>query len=141
MNHQLAYLFIVASSLGLDRAHKAMFTELAVLYSKYKPEKLQEHLELFPDRINLPKIIRVCQTNAQWKELTYLYKLSKEPENAVMTMINHPVEAWDHNEFKSTVAKVSNPEAVYKVLSHSLLPFPPHHTHALHMINGCVSEY
>ncbi len=92
-----------------------MFTELAILYSKYKPEKLQEHLELFPDRISLPKVIRWCQTNAQWKELTYLYKASNEHENAAMTMINHPVEAWDHNEFKSIIAKVNNLDTTYKV--------------------------
>lgn len=92
-----------------------MFTELAILYSKYKPEKLQEHLELFPDRINIPKVIRVCQTNCQWKELTYLYKASGEHENAAMTMINHPVEAWEHNEFKATITKVNNLETVYKV--------------------------
>jgi hypothetical protein len=93
-----------------------MFTELAILYSKYKPEKLQEHLELFPDRISLPKVIRWCQTNGQWKELTYLYKASNEHENAAMTMITHPVEAWEHNEFKSIITKVNNLDTTYKVL-------------------------
>lgn len=34
-----------------------MFTELAILYSKYKPEKMREHLELFWSRVNIPKVI------------------------------------------------------------------------------------
>ena len=38
---------LLEASLGLERAHMGMFTELSILYSKYKPEKLREHLELF----------------------------------------------------------------------------------------------
>merc|ERR1719427_854331 len=33
-----------------QRAHMGMFTELAILYSKYKPNKMREHLELFWSR-------------------------------------------------------------------------------------------
>ena len=33
-----------------------IFTELAILYSRYKPEKLMEHLKLFVSRINIPKV-------------------------------------------------------------------------------------
>ena len=32
--------------MGLERAHMGMFTELAILYSKYKPSKMKEHLEV-----------------------------------------------------------------------------------------------
>ena len=41
---------------GLERAHMGMFTELAILYSKYKPQKMREHLELFWSRVNIPKV-------------------------------------------------------------------------------------
>jgi len=44
------------SATGLERAHMGMFTELAILYSKYKPEKMREHLELFWSRVNIPKV-------------------------------------------------------------------------------------
>lgn len=33
-----------------------MFTELAILYSKFKPQKMREHLELFWSRVNIPKV-------------------------------------------------------------------------------------
>ena len=46
------FLFFV----GLERAHMGMFTELAILYSKYKTEKMREHLELFWSRVNIPKV-------------------------------------------------------------------------------------
>ena len=47
---------LLEASLGLERAHMGMFTELSILYSKYKPEKLREHLELFWSRVNIPKV-------------------------------------------------------------------------------------
>ena len=47
---------LLEASLGLERAHMGMFTELAILYSKYKPTKLREHLELFWSRVNIPKV-------------------------------------------------------------------------------------
>lgn len=47
---------LLEAGLGLERAHMGMFTELAILYSKYKPEKMREHLELFWSRVNIPKV-------------------------------------------------------------------------------------
>ncbi len=50
---------MLEAALGLERAHMGMFTELAILYSKYKPAKMKEHLELFWSRVNIPKVNRV----------------------------------------------------------------------------------
>lgn len=38
-----------------------MFTHLAVLYSKYKPEKMREHLELFWSRVNIPRVLKAAE--------------------------------------------------------------------------------
>lgn len=53
---------LLEAALGLERAHMGMFTELAILYSKFKPQKMREHLELFWSRVNIPKVqaISVC---------------------------------------------------------------------------------
>lgn len=59
-----------------------IFTELGCLYAKYKAEKLMEHLKLFSTRINIPKLIRVCETQQHWKELTFLYIQYDEYDNA-----------------------------------------------------------
>lgn len=48
---------LLEAALGLERAHMGMFTELAILYSKFKPQKMPEHLELFWSRVNIPKVI------------------------------------------------------------------------------------
>jgi len=47
---------LLEAALGLERAHMGMFTELSILYSKFKPEKMKEHLELFWSRVNIPKV-------------------------------------------------------------------------------------
>jgi clathrin heavy chain len=43
-----------------------------------------------------------------WRELHFLYVHYEEFDNAAMTQILHPAEAWDHNSFKDTIIKVSN---------------------------------
>lgn len=50
---------MLEAALGLERAHMGMFTELAILYSKFKPQKMREHLELFWSRVNIPKVIQI----------------------------------------------------------------------------------
>ena len=67
---------LLEASLGLERAHMGMFTELAILYSKYKPEKLKEHLELFWSRVNIPKV-------SLWLDLLDLATDWKKPSSSV----------------------------------------------------------
>ena len=50
---------LLEAALGLERAHMGMFTELAILYSKYKPQRMREHLELFWSRVNIPKVTEI----------------------------------------------------------------------------------
>lgn len=54
--HYNELITLMEAALGLERAHMGMFTELAILYSKYKPAKMREHLELFWSRVNIPKV-------------------------------------------------------------------------------------
>merc|ERR1719506_2577316 len=84
---------VMEAGLGLERAHMGIFTELAVLYSKYKEEKLMEHIKLFWSRLNIRKMLKACEEGAQWEELTFLYLHYDEFDNAVLSMIAHPTEA------------------------------------------------
>ncbi|XP_054097659.2 clathrin heavy chain 2 isoform X3 [Callithrix jacchus] len=52
-------ILLLEAALGLEQAHMGMFTELAILYSKFKPQKMLEHLELFWSRVNIPKVANV----------------------------------------------------------------------------------
>ncbi|KAG9509753.1 Clathrin heavy chain 1, partial [Fragariocoptes setiger] len=107
---------LLESALGLERAHMGMFTELAILYSKYKPQKMKEHLELFWSRVNTPKVLRAAELAHLWAELVFLYDKYEEYDNAVLTMINHPSEAWREGHFKEMITKVANIELYFKAI-------------------------
>ena len=136
---------LLEASLGLERAHMGMFTELAILYSKYKPEKLKEHLELFWSRVNIPKVslwldlldlatersdfflkiethkfsfqvLRAAEQAHLWAELVFLYDKYEEYDNAVLAMMAHPTEAWRESHFKDIVTKVANIELYHKAI-------------------------
>jgi clathrin heavy chain len=93
-----------------------MFTELAILYSKYKPSKMKEHLELFWSRVNIPKVLRAAEQAHLWAELVFLYDKYEEYDNAIITMMKHPTEAWRENHFKDIITKVANIELYYKAV-------------------------
>ncbi|KAM5263324.1 clathrin heavy chain 2 [Ctenodactylus gundi] len=107
---------LLEAALGLEQAHMGMFTELAILYSKFKPQKMPEHLELFWSRVNIPKVLRAAEQAHLWAELVFLYDKYEEYDKAVLTMMSHPTEAWKEGQFKDIIAKVANVELYYKAL-------------------------
>ncbi|KAL0900597.1 hypothetical protein Bca101_084558 [Brassica carinata] len=115
---------LMESGLGLERAHMAIFTELGVLYARCSYEKLMEHIKLFSNRLNIPKLIRACDEQQHWQELTYLYIQYDEFDNAATTVMNHSPEAWEHVRFKEIVAKVANVELYYKAVQFYLQEHP-----------------
>ena len=103
-------LSLLEAALSLERAHMGIFTELAILYSKYKPEKLMEHLKLFVSRINIPKVIKAAEKAHLWPELVFLYIKYDEFDNAALAMIERSADAWEHNQFKDVIVRVANIE-------------------------------
>ncbi|MED6187585.1 hypothetical protein PIB30_077852, partial [Stylosanthes scabra] len=115
---------LMESGLGLERAHMGIFTELGVLYARYRSDKLMEHIKLFSTRLNIPKLIRACDEQQHWKELTYLYIQYDEFDNAATTVMNHSPEAWDHMQFKDIIVKVASVELYYKAVHFYLQEHP-----------------
>merc|ERR1719198_2352966 len=83
-----------------------------------------EHLKLFWSRLNIRKMLKACEESAQWEELTFLYLHYDEFDNAVLSMIAHPTEAFEHVKFKDTIAKVTNTEIFYKAIDFYLAQQP-----------------
>lgn len=110
----LELIALLEAGLNLERAHMGMFTELAILYSKYAPEKLKEYLEMYATRANIPKVLRAAEAACLWSELVFLYEKYDEFDNAVLTMMKHPTDAWQEGRFKDLIIKVANSEIFYK---------------------------
>ncbi|KAL1731173.1 hypothetical protein EV714DRAFT_249463 [Schizophyllum commune] len=115
---------LLEAGLSLERAHMGIFTELAILLSKYRPAKLMEHLKLFVARINIPKVIRAAEEGHLWPELVFLYIKYDEFDNASLAMIERSADAWEHNMFKETIVRVANVEIYYKALNFYLAEQP-----------------
>jgi len=98
-------------------AGAAIFTELAILYAKFKPEKLMEHIKLYQSRFQLPKVIRECERHRHFSELNLLFMQHQEYDNAAGNMMEHPSVAWDHTQFKECLNKVANPEVYYRAIN------------------------
>ena len=60
--------------------------------------------------------MRAAEQAHLWSELVFLYDKYEEYDNAVITMMNHPTEAWKESMFKDVVTKVANIELYYKAL-------------------------
>lgn len=113
------------AGLGLDRAHMGMFTGLGVLYAKYRPEKLMEHIKLYHKRVNYHRLIRICEQYYHWAEARFLYTHNDEYDNAAKLMIQHPAVAWEHEVFKETMAKASSTELGIQAI-HFYINYHPH---------------
>lgn len=97
---------------------------MCVYFARYKPEKLMEHLKLFSTRINIPRLIRVCEEAEHWRELSYLYVQYDEYDNAAMVMMTHSPVAWEHVTFKDVAVKVSSVDVHYKAIGFYLEEHP-----------------
>lgn len=115
---------LLESGIGLEKAHMGIFTELGVLYARFRPEKLMEHLKLFSTRLNVPQLIRICEELELWKELTFLYVQYDEYDNALGVMISHSEHAWEHVQFKDVAVKVKAADTLYKGIAFYLQEHP-----------------
>merc|ERR1711871_1078185 len=114
---------LMEQGLGLENAHSGVFTELGVLYSKYLPEKLMEHIKIFHARMNVVKLLRACEKALLWTEAVYLYKEDGQHDAAVKVMTEHAL-AFAHDLFLDCVQKVRNPEVQYKAITFYITQHP-----------------
>jgi clathrin heavy chain len=126
-------MHLMEQGLGLDNAHSGIFSELAVLYSKYTPEKLMEHIKIFWSRMNVVKVLRACEKALLWTETVYLYKEDGQHDAAIRTMVDHCV-AFQQELFLDCVQKVRNPEVHYKAITFYVAQHPMQLTRLLQVL-------
>lgn len=60
-------------------------------------------------------MVRAAEQAHLWSELVFLYDKCQEYDNAVGTMIDHPM-SWRESHFKDIATKVANVELFYKAI-------------------------
>jgi clathrin heavy chain len=134
--HYEELLDLLEKGLGLERAHMGIFTSLGVLYAKYKPEKVMEHITRYYRRAHIPKLLHACEQNHLWAEMRFLYTHHEEFDNAIRVMIDHSADAWDHTIFTDTITKVVNMELYYKAIQFYLEEQPKYIIDLLHVLSS-----
>jgi len=134
--HFAELIALLEQGINLDRAHQGIYTQLGILYAKYKEKKLMEHINLFWNRINIPTLLQACKDNLHWKETVFLYTHYDQYDNAVDTMIAHSPSCWDHEQFKSIVVRVSNTEVFYRAINFYLREHPLYLSELLNELSG-----
>lgn len=64
---------LLETGMGLERAHIGIYTELGVLYAKYQPQRLMEHIKQYFSKLNVSKLLRICERFQLWREAVYLH--------------------------------------------------------------------
>ncbi|KAL6709697.1 Clathrin heavy chain [Coniothyrium glycines] len=108
---------LLEAGLGLERAHMAMFTALGEALTKYRPERVMEHLRLFWARINMNRLVNACAAAHLWREVIFLYLHDDDFDAASLAMMERAADAWEHQAFKDSITKVTNIEIYYRALN------------------------
>lgn len=53
------------------------------------------------------QVLRAAEQSHLWAELVFLYDKYEEYDNAVITMMTHPTDAWKEGLFKDIITKVN----------------------------------
>merc|ERR1712113_1057135 len=108
---------LLDSGLSNERSHIGMYTELGILYAKYKTEKLMDFIKLNTAKLNIPKLIHACERHYRWQEAVHLYTHYDEFDSAANTMMAHSPQAFAHDQFQMIMQKVSNMEIYYRAIT------------------------
>ena len=82
-----------------ERTHVGLYTELGILYAKYRPERLMDFIRQYSLKMNIPKSVRECQRLCLWREAVVLHIAYDEFDHAASKMILHCTTAWSHDQF------------------------------------------
>ena len=70
--HWEQLIALLEQGAALEAAHAGILTELCVMYSRYRPEKLADSLKSYHKRLNISKVLRACEAGRHWPEAVFL---------------------------------------------------------------------
>ncbi len=106
------------------RAHPGIFTELAVLLSKYREDQMLNFCRMWHSRLNVPRVCRACEHAYLWDSLAFLYITYEEYDNAANVMMDHSTTAYTPDEFLDTISKVGALRIMYRSIDFYLGEHP-----------------
>lgn len=62
----------------------------------------------------MSQVLRAAEQAHLWAELVFLYDKYEEYDNAIITMMNHPADAWKEGLFKDIVTKATATQSAHQ---------------------------
>lgn len=115
---------LLEGGMAREKVSKQLYTQLGLLYSKYKEGKLMEHLKTYRRQLNIPTLITTCKANHQWPEVVFLYSAYEQWENAAATLMQQSGVCWNEERFKEVMAHVGNTDTCYAAIQHYMREQP-----------------
>lgn len=140
LGHFEELMHLLEAGLSSERSHVGMYTELAIMYAKYKPEKLMDFIKLNTAKLNIPKLIQACERHHHWEHAVFLHTHYDEFDAAANTMMAHSPTAWAHDQFQMILQKVSNAEIYYRAIQFYLDEQPMQANSLLNAIMGKIDH-
>lgn len=66
----------------------------------------QQYMLTGISNMHFAQVLRAAEQAHLWAELVFLYDKYEEYDNAIITMMNHPTDAWKEGQFKDIITKV-----------------------------------
>ena len=108
---------LLEQGIALEGAHQGIFTELGVMYSRYRPEALMSHVRANVSRINTSKMLRACEAGRHWQEACFILTETEDFDGACKLMMEHSSVAFAAERFMEIIHRVRNTELYYASLS------------------------
>jgi len=107
---------LLEQGLTHPKSHNGIFTDCGIMYAKYQPHRLMDHINQFSHRLHIPKLIRACELHQMWPEAVQLHQKYDQFDMAITTMIEHSPSAWKHDIFAQNIIKVANYDLYYRAM-------------------------
>jgi clathrin heavy chain len=95
-------------------AHNGIYTDLGIMYAKYQPQRLMDHITAYHQKIVIPRLIRSCEMFQMWSECVLLHQNYDQWDQAILCMIEHSPTAFRHDVFSRNIIKVTNHDIYYR---------------------------
>jgi clathrin heavy chain len=57
---------LLEQGMRLERAHNGIYTDLGIMYAKYSPDRLMDHINAYSNKLVIPRLIRSCEMYQMW---------------------------------------------------------------------------
>jgi len=66
---------LLETGMSLERTHNGIYTDLGILFAKYTPARLMDHIRTYAQKLQIPKLVRACEQYQMWPEAVHLHSI------------------------------------------------------------------